>query len=49
MDSQWELHVDALQLLEAEEADLQIIKCTFTCGGGSCNTSCGVSCYVTQY
>ena len=42
----FELNLDALQLLDGDEAGLMIVQCTTSCGL-SCGLSCSVTCRVT--
>jgi hypothetical protein len=42
----FELDLDALQLLDGDEAGLMIVHCTVTCST-SCETTCTMTCTVT--
>ena len=42
----FELDLDALQLLDGDEAGLMIVRCTVTCST-SCDNTCAVTCTVT--
>ena len=42
----FELNLDALQLLDGDEAGLMIVNCTVTCGS-TCASTCTVTCTVT--
>jgi hypothetical protein len=42
----FELNLDALQMLDGDEAGLMFVQCTVTCGQ-SCGLTCSVTCQVT--